>query len=215
MFGGINIAHIIIEFGSANTCKNNKKIVKEMYDELKRIDTNKHQITCKWQIFKNAGQNIPLDKGIFDYAYNYGRELGYPVTASVFDLDSLRFLLQYEVPFIKIANNRKLDYLVGETLRNTHIYISCGSIEELKFVKLFENITPLLCVSNYPSTVESYEKTYGTYLSNYGISDHTTTFDLWNNYQPEIIEWHYKLPNSTGLDAGHFARTPEQLQEVL
>jgi hypothetical protein len=47
------------------------------------------------------------------------------------------------------------------------------------------------------------------------ISDHTTSWDLFNKYNPEIIEWHYKLSDSIGLDAGDFARTPEQLKEVL
>jgi hypothetical protein len=38
---------------------------------------------------------------------------------------------------------------------------------------------------------------------------------LFRKFEPEIIEMHYKLPDSTGLDAGPFARTPEQLAEIL
>ena len=48
-----------------------------------------------------------------------------------------------------------------------------------------------------------------------GISDHTVDFGLWNKHHPKIIEWHYKLLDSTGLDARDFARTPEQLSEIL
>ena len=47
------------------------------------------------------------------------------------------------------------------------------------------------------------------------ISDHTTDFQLYNKYKPKIYECHYKLEDSTGLDAGEFARTPEQLAEIL
>jgi sialic acid synthase SpsE len=50
---------------------------------------------------------------------------------------------------------------------------------------------------------------------NFGISDHTTDFTLWHKYHPSIIEWHFKLEDSTGLDAGSFARTPEMLEEIL
>ena len=190
------MAQIVLDFGSGNSCKNDIAYVKRMYDEFKKIDTGKHSVVIKWQLFKQAGQNIPLNRGVFD-------------------LESLRFLLQYKVPFIKLANNRKLDYLIGEIPRSIHVYISCGSIEELSSIKLLENVTPLLCVSDYPATVESYENTYRAYLSNYGISDHTTDFNLWEIYQPKIIEWHVKLQDTTGLDAGEFSRTPEQLKRVM
>jgi len=215
---------IILDFGSGNSCLNDKEIVKKMYDELKKVDTGKHIIICKWQLFLEAGNNIPLDRDVFDFAYEYGNELGYRVTSSVFDKDSLEFLLLYDVPFIKIANNRKLDWLIGEVPRKIPVYVSVGGHSEYSTYRniLSSNDKVLLCNSKYPSTLDDYEKWF--YLKNNGdmsyryemtFSDHTANFGLWYRYQPEIVEWHYGLEDSTGLDAGPFMRTPTMLKEVL
>jgi len=193
-----------------------------MYDELKTVDTRKHEIICKWQLFEKAGDNIPLLPDVFDYAYQYGTRLGYKVTSSVFDKNSLDFLLEYDVPFIKIANNRDLDWIIGEIPRKIPIYVSYGDSKDVKGMIYSQNIMVMVCVSKYPSTINEYESKFEMLSSGpfscykeVGISDHTTNFGLWYRYQPEIIEWHYKLDDSIGLDAGPFARTPSQLAEIL
>ena len=101
------MSEIILDFGSGNTCKNDKAYIKRMIDELCDIDNEKHEVIIKWQLFEKAGNNIPLDRDLFHFAYNYAGIMGYKTTASVFDEGSLSFLLKYDVPFIKIANNKK------------------------------------------------------------------------------------------------------------
>jgi len=222
------MSKIILDFGSGNTCRNDKTYIKRMYDELKAVDRGNHNIVVKWQLFEQAGENIPLTHECFQYAYKYGRSIGYQVTSSIFDKPSLDFLLTFKVPFIKIANNRKLDRLIGEIPRKIPIYLSCGTSEDVASyyaaMQLGEECGEvLLCVSQYPASMEEYEKTFPEYFSTDvyndsivdNVSDHTANFDLWYRYQPEIIEWHYKLSDSTGLDAGMFARMPEQLAEIL
>ena len=216
------MATILLDFGSGNTCKNDQKIVERMYDALADIDTGKHNVIVKWQLFKKAGDNIPLTRDIFHFACLYGQKKGYQTTASVFDLLSLQFLLQYEVPLIKIANRRDLDWLIGEVPRRIPVYVSCGNCYEAARLLSKHNVRILMCVSKYPAARKDYDDVIGG-LSNvapgvpfgFGISDHTTNFSLWKDYRPEIIEWHYKLEDSTGLDAGPFARTPAQLKEIL
>lgn len=211
------MAQIILDAGSGNTCQNDKKIVKKMLDELKKVDTGKHTIIIKWQLFKEAGKNIPLEHEIFKYAYDYAKKLGYKTTSSVFDKESLDFLLQFDIPFIKIANNRDFDYLIGEIPRKIPVYVSYGDIDDIKIMKYKDNVKKMLCISEYPAEIEDYEQfNLEYYVKNgYGISDHTTDFYLFNKYQPSFVEWHYKLSDSTGLDAGEFAKTPQQLKEVL
>jgi len=213
------VSQIILDFGSGNTHKNNWGYLKRMLDELKAIDTGKHEVIIKHQLFEKAGNNIPLLPEIFDAAYEYAKDLGYKVTSSVFDKPSLDFLLKYDIPFVKIANNRELDWLISEIPRKIPVYVSYGSYEELKKRQMYPDIKYLLCVSEYPAIIERYEQAF---KSNYfgfggdvGISDHTTNFGLWYRYKPAIIEMHYKLEDSTGLDAGDFARTPRTLKEVL
>lgn len=205
------MSQIILDFGSGNTCQNHTLYVKRMIDELKEVDTGKHEIIIKWQLFNQATPNIPLERYVFNYAYHYAKSLGYKTTASVFDRDSLWFLLQYDVPFIKIANNRELDYLIGEIPRKTPVYCSVNADRiVLPSIGYDEHIVYMSCVSKYPADISEYGN-----ASYCNLSDHTTDFQLWVKYQPNIIEWHYKLKDSTGLDAGPFARTPEQLKEVL
>ena len=186
-----------------------------MYDELNAIDTGKHEIICKWQLFEEAGDNIPLTHDSFDFAYQYGTSLGYKVTSSVFDKNSLDFLLRYDVPFVKIANNRELDWLIGEVPKKIPVYVSYKNYEEIENSVRYLNNEYLLCVSKYPAKLEEYELNFGVWGISMGVSDHTTNLALWYRYQPKIIEWHFGLEDSTGLDAGPFMRTPKQLQEVL
>lgn len=229
------MARIILDFGSGNSCKNDWFYAKRMLDELKSVDTGKHEIIIKWQLFKEAGKNVPLDREIFRQAYEYAAELGYKTTASVFDKESLDFLLQYDVPFIKLANRRDLDWLIGEVPRKVPIYVSYGTQNERKMLAdeheesecFGDNIIQLCCVSNYPATLQEYEDRFlycplllpkikhDTGYLKRAVSDHTTNLDLWHKYQPQIIEMHYGLPDSTGPDAGPFMRTPEMLREVL
>lgn len=208
------MSQIILDFGSGNNCLNDKKIIKKMYDELKAIDNKKHSIVCKWQLFKRAGKNVPLLPENFDFAYKYGTNLGYNVTSSVFDKPSLDLLLKYNPCFIKIANRRDLDWLIGEIPRKTEIYISYSERSHI-ICKRISNVKYMACISNYPATNEDYEKKFDSYSLKFAISDHTIGTELYKKYQPMIWEKHYKLNDSTGLDAGEFSITPEQLKEVL
>lgn len=213
------MSQIILDFGSGNTCQNDKEIVKQMYDELQKIDTKKHSVIIKWQLFESAGDNIPLQQSVFDFAYTYGEKLGYLVTSSVFDLPSLSFLLNYDIPFVKIANRRDLDWLIKEVPRKIPIYVSVDKAPMMG--TNFLNVEKCLaCISKYPASLEDYEDVFGAKdemfpLLNRAVSDHTSDFVLWYKYQPKIIEWHYKLSNSVGLDASSFARSPEQLKEII
>lgn len=213
------MSKIILDFGSGNSCRNDWDYAKRMIDELKKVDTGKHSVVIKWQLFLQAGENIPLDHEIFRKAYEYAKELGYQTTSSVFDIESLSFLLQFDVPFVKLANRRELDWLIGEVPRKVPVYVSYGSHEEMKSNRSnMSDVVPLRCLSHYPAALDDYVEVVENWFCGYdqlAISDHTTNFGLWYRYQPKIIEMHYKLEDSTGLDAGPFARTPEQLAEVL
>jgi sialic acid synthase SpsE len=205
---------IILDFGSGNTCKNDKDYIKVMYDQLKKVDSGKHNIIVKFQLFKFSGPNIPLKQEIFDYAFKYGLESGYKVTSSVFDMASLDFLINRygdKIPFIKIANRRDLDWLMDYIPQSIDIIIS--KTESLFLPGIKNKIEEMWCISQYPAEFESYEKL--SIKKGDNISDHTEDFSLFEKYCPKIVEWHYKLDYSTGLDSGSFARTPQMLSEIL
>lgn len=215
------MSQIILDFGSGNTCKNDLKIIKRMINELAAVDTHKHEVIIKWQLFQKAGDNIPLQGDNFYGAYEYAKAKRYKTTASVFDLASLHVLLQYEVPFIKIANRRDLDWLIGEVPRKIPMYISIGDIQELRKTRNYLSLfcpydMPMACVSEYPARLKQYQLNFSPGVLCRSVSDHTTDFTLWHKYKPQIIEWHYVLEHdSNNLDGGLFARTPKQLKEIL
>ena len=252
------MSQVILDMSSGNTCRNDKAIVKQMIGAIKAIDTGKHEIILKAQLSLPDGINVPLDHDVFDYMYCYGNAQGYKTTSSVADLESLKFLLQYDVPFVKLPNDRKLDYLLAYIPRGIKVYISIGpndiEHDDVDYLNDYgivdKNMVFLSCISKYPATKEDYgyreEKDYysmkyGFYLYNQGLSDHTINFDLyhatkhhyflqsltWHNNIDErekcaekimnrrIFEWHFKLEKSTGPDSGPFARTPEELREIL
>jgi len=205
------MATVILDMGSGNTCQNRKEYIKEMYDQLKAIDTKAHEVIVKWQLFERAGANVPLTHECFNYAYEYGNELGYQVTSSVNDKMSLDFLLSHKVPFVKIKNDRSLEYLIKYIPKDVPVYISKSG--PLWLPERKKNIEEFWCISRYPATVDEYENLLLKNLCN--ISDHTKDFTLFYKYFPKMIEWHYKLSYSVGLDSGEFARTPEQLSAIL
>ena len=213
------MAQIILDFGSGNTCKNDIKIVERMINELKAVDTGKHEVIIKWQLFEHAPPNERLMWVTFEHAYNYAESMGYKTTASVFDLGALRYLLRYNIPFVKIANRPDLYWLAGEVPRKVPVYVSFNNVRAFWGRDPAWTIEqPMWCVSKYPATLGEYDQILvpDTPFAAYSaISDHTTGFELWYKYKPSIIEWHYKLEDSTGPDAGDFARTPKQLEGIL
>ena len=224
---------VILDFGSGATCKNDVNIVKRMIDELVKVDTRKHEVVIKFQLFQDAPPNTPLRLDVFDYAYYYAEQQGYQTTASVFDLDSLKYLLCYDVPFVKIANRPELYWLAEEIPRRLDEYgnssnialpiISIRNQEDISGIIMVNRaMAVLFCVSEYPATIEQYEQAFPSMgklikldRDTYGISDHTTDFTLYHKYKPNIYEIHYRLTDSIGPDAGPFARTPEALAEIL
>jgi len=165
-------------------------------------------------LFVSAGCNQPLSQKSFKYAYNYAKKRGYETTASVFDIESLKFLLKFDVPFIKIANNSKVYSLLDSIPRNTQVLISTDDIKKVPMKKLMKDDIIMLCVSKYPATSEDYNTIANGKRIRF-LSDHTVGVDLIKQHKPDIVEKHYKLEDSTGLDAGEFAITPEQIKDVF
>jgi sialic acid synthase SpsE len=199
---------IILDLGSGNTCGNDLKTIKKMIDSI----PNDPRIILKWQLFKEAGNNIPLNPFCFKYAYEYAKTKGFLTTASVFDLESLKYLCRYPVPFIKLANNKDYEYLADYIPESVPIYQSWDGKRDLPDF-MWEEI--LVCVSKYPANIDEYLNTFSIMNLYDGISDHTVGTELYKQFRPYVWEKHYKLSDSTGLDAGSFAITPDELETIL
>jgi hypothetical protein len=213
------MSQFIIEMGSANEHHNDIGYLRDMIDAVIDCDTGKHEVILKHQLFKHAPPNEPLEWEVFAWAYGYAWSKGYQTTASVFDVDALRFLERFRVPFVKVACRPKLYYLRHETELPCYISVYAGQ-------KPVEGETCLGCVPKYPAKMIDYQtKTtdWGIPTNHWwidpqykGVSDHTVGWDLYNKYNPAIIEKHFCLKRSPdNPDSGPFAVDPSMLREVL
>ena len=161
------MSQIILDFGSGNTCRNSVDYCKRMIDALAEIDTHKHDVVIKWQLFADSpvsgggslyGRDVPLFHETFEAAYKYVRDIGYKCTSSVFDMTSLEFLLGFPyIPFIKIACRPDLYWLIGKVPRRIPVYVSVNVRYEdetysnpSKFYRLGDAVQ-LRCVPKYPA----------------------------------------------------------------
>jgi len=197
---------LILDLGSGNTCHNSREEVYKLIDAVPQDP----RIVLKWQLFTDEKPNISLDRDIFRIAYEYAATKGFKTTASVFDLSSLRFLLTFNIPFIKIANNAALYELIGHVPRNMPVYASFS-----KFTRPRKCDEKLCCISEYPAPIWRYYDDFGVKELKAGISDHTNSIALALFQNPAILENHFCLEDSEGLDAGAFARTPWQIEKLV
>lgn len=200
---------IIADFGSGNSCRNALDTVKRMITEFASIDPHNHDIVIKWQLFDNLGKNVPLQRWLFAKAFELAWGFGYETTASVFDMTNLDFLLKFEVPFIKIANNKNAYQLIDKIPDDIRVIRSVPDADSF-------GMDSMCCVSQYPAKKEKYEKIFKPEQLKAGISDHTTNWDLFKQYKPEIYEKHFVLEyDDKNPDGGLFSATPEKWQEIL
>jgi len=202
------MAKIILDLGSGNTCRNDHGIIEEMIYAIKSIDTGKHEVILKWQLFESAPPNVPLKHEAFEYAYRIGAILGYETTSSVFDKQSLAFLLKFDIPFVKIACRPELYKLAPDC--GVSVYGSYYDFEPGVYVD-----TCLACVPKYPALLKDYEDRFTPGQLKI-VSDHTVGWRLFNKYRPDIIEKHFVLErDEKNPDSGPFAVTPKELEQIL
>jgi len=203
------MAEIILDIGSGRSLHNVMR-AETMIAKVANTDSHKHKIIFKTQLFRDAPPNIPLDHDVFDHLYHYAASLGYPMTSSVFDKDSLAFLWRYQIPFVKIACRPDLYWLIGEIPRKMPVYVSVYD----KVAPPYLNGKWLFCVPQYPAQISEYLA-----FSSEGrkmISDHSPGLDVWLNLKPDVWEKHLcPEREADNPDSGTFAVTPEELREVI
>src|SRR3990167_1815345 len=96
-----------------------------MIDTLADVDS-KRQVTIKWQLWTRGTepQCTRLNWALFKQAFIYAEGKGFRTTASVFDVEALRYLLTFDVPFVKIANRPYLRHLTRYVPRGIPIVYS-------------------------------------------------------------------------------------------
>ena len=110
---------------------------------------------------------MEFGKQEYDEIDAYCKEIGIPWTASIWDIDSLNFLLQYDIPFIKIPSAVATHWELLELVNNTQkpVVISNGMTTEDEFNKAINilkdcEVTILICNSSYPAKLNELNLRY-------------------------------------------------------
>jgi sialic acid synthase SpsE len=190
-----------------------------MTDSIMALDQKKHEIVFKWQLWRDHPEGSPPDLeelrwSLFEYAYSYAHNKGYATTASVFDAAALKFLLSFEIPFVKIAGRSAFYPLIDFVPRGVPVLVSASDYSTGEALYSLWNVDVMYCISQYPASKTLYETTFGGGLYR-GISDHTDSVELWHEYRPLVYEKHLKLEDSTGYDAKAHAVLPEAFGTIL
>lgn len=206
------MSQFIVELASANEHHNDIGYLRDMIDAVVDCDSGKHEVIFKHQLFRDAPPNEPLDWAVFAWAYGYAMSKGYQTTASAFDMDSLVYLGNFRVPFVKIANWPELRSLIHPASGHAPVYASYSrSYQYPQNAAVY-----MACVSNYPATLKSYEDRFMIDELAEAVSDHTVGWELFEKYSPRVIEKHFCLKRSAdNPDSGPFAADPKMLREVL
>lgn len=135
-------------------------------------------------------EKIEFSKEDYDEIDAFCNELGIAWAASAWDVESVRFLAEYNCPFIKIPSDkaRDLPFITEVAKTGNNVIISCGGASTDDIGKAFEVLdkrkTMLLqCTSEYPTptnrlnlrAMKSLEKQFGV---NVGLSSHHTSPNL-------------------------------------
>ena len=187
--GDINIAKRLIDIASASGC-NAVKFQKRNPD----ICVPEHQKPKprRWQgkdmSYLEYKHKIEFGKEEYDEIDRYCKQQNITWSASPWDLDSLKFIMQYNVPFIKIPSamitNEDLMFAAKKTGKKIIISTGMSTFAEVEraitILKPEDNFAVLHCNSTYPAPVDELNLSAITTLKNkfnceVGYSGHELT----------------------------------------
>lgn len=230
--GDISIALQLIEqakAAGADVVKFQKRNVEKCYpketlDEVK--DTIFGRMT--YREYKNKLEFEKQEYNIIDY---HCRKLGISWTASIWDVDSLEFLMGYEIPFIKIPSARTLDYDLLDAVNRYRkpVIISMGATTEEEMKCALQHlhsceVSILHCNASYPAREQELNLSYIQRLkwlfseNRIGYSGHEEGYFptlMAKTLGAEIIERHITLDKSMPGSDQKASLSIEELKELI
>tara|TARA_A100001011_G_C14135397_1_gene767340 strand:- start:194 stop:1036 length:843 start_codon:yes stop_codon:yes gene_type:complete len=161
--GDINIAKKLIENSKAcgfDAVKFQKRTINIVYDK-KILDTPRESPWGKTTKEQKIG--LEFEKAEYDEIDNYCKKLNIEWFASAWDINSLKFLSNYDLKYNKIASAMIVDrnFLNEVAKQNKHTFISTGmsTKEDIdNAISIFKknncSFELMHCVSTYPMKVE-------------------------------------------------------------
>lgn len=204
---------IIAELGSCHMGKIER--IYEAIDRCKLFNIS----ALKLQLFPNEDKytsvgNVYLSPELFKLAFEYGKSVGLPVSASVFDMESYYFLRNLQPDFIKFSYSNKHQWWIKDCL--DHGFETIVSCDVMTDHLVSKDATKLYCIPEYPVR---YNVAFdGLFPRFHGFSDHTLGIRQTLEAVSEgarIIEKHVRLgyADETCPDS-HFAVPIQELGQL-
>lgn len=228
--GSLEIAKKMIDQAVIAGCemvKFQKRTVEDVYTEE---ELNKERESPWGKTNRAQKLGLEFGKSEYDAIDSYCKEKGIAWIASPWDVESVKFLSSYNIPYIKIASATMCNGPVIAEIKESKIpvIISTGMIseEELDYVvgMLEDQIEYVLsCTSTYPTKAEDINMSKMLYLKQkygerykVGFSNHSPgiTFILMAAaLKAEMIEYHMTLDRSMyGSDQSSSIEPPGMLK---
>ena len=205
---GEDVPLVVVDPGSCHM--NNFVYCKEFVDIGKKFG-----VSVKFQLFNSSKVNIPLSHSMFEKVLDYGRIVGVDVFASVFDMDSIRFLNSLGVSKVKIGFSKRYDKkLVDYAIRFFDTVFISGDV--MTCFPDCDKVVKLFCIPEYPvKYLVDFENVFDRFD---GFSDHTlgikqTVSAVENGAR--VIEKHITLDyGDIVCPDNHFALSPSWLRAL-
>lgn len=176
-------------------------------------------------------KKIEFGKEEYDKINSYCEEIGIQWSASVWDIPSLHFILQYPVPFIKIPSalmtHKPLLKEVNKLCKDKLVIVSNGGLDEKTFDKNMKllskcNTIVLACNSSYPTENKDLNLSYLSVLKEkyktIGYSGHEPDFlasIVAKALGAEVIERHITLDKNMKGSDHRASLNMEELKELI
>lgn len=215
---------IIAEAGSNHEGSLDK--AKELVDwaVIARADIVKFQAINRARIWKNPDSRpewVEQSKEFFEEVHRYCTIKGIEFLCTPFDIRFIPWLNPL-VKRWKLASRNLHDWAIRSHMERTgKPVIASFGYATPEDAKEDRRVVPLVCRPEYPARPESYAlRAWASALKKreWGISDHTIGYGTAIaavGLGASIVEKHFRLPGSTGPDAGKHALLPAELGEFV
>lgn len=218
----------------ANYIKMQKKDIETYYskEKLDRFYLSPYGKT--YREYRKIFEFVPSDFDLFD---NYCKELGIKWFATVQDILSLEFMLEFKLPKYKIASSSARDYEflaeVGKLVpKKSEIVVSVGGSTLFEIQKVLDvlgnrKIALLHCVAEYPTrmtrlrldNIKVLKEKFETTKVKIGYSGHEEgiipSILVGKRYNPHIIERHFCLSRHSFVHHIECSLEPKEFKRMI
>ena len=216
----------------ANAVKTQKRDNKSLYTK-KFFNNTYNNINSFGDSYGLHREALELNKADYTEMINFSKHINIDFFVTPFDLESLDFLEQFDLPSYKIASADITNTILQKEIAKTkkEIFLSTGGadIEDVKRAKenIFknnENLTILQCTASYPTKIEDMNlNVHKTYVENFpgirlGLSDHQNGIDaapIAYMLGARVFEKHFTLNRTNKGTDNIFSLEPQGLKKLV